>query len=151
MLLALDQFVFGMDTLAFQELQRQTQWKHKTTSRVGARDARQFVGPGEDTITLTGVLAPELTGKLSSLQDLRKMADAGAAYAMVDGAGTVYGAFVIEGLNEGQSLHYADGTPRRVEFTLNLARTDDDKVGTMSSGGGPIGDISDGSDFAGYA
>jgi phage protein U len=151
MLLALDQFVFGMETLAFQELQRQTQWKHRTTSRVGARDARQFMGPGEDTITLTGVLAPELTGKLSSLQDLRKMADAGAAYAMVDGAGTVYGAFVIEGLNEGQSLHYADGTPRRVEFTLSLARTDDDKVATVSSGAGPIGDIRDGSDFAGYA
>ena len=151
MLLALDQFVFGMDTLAFQELQRQTQWKHRTTSRVGARDARQYMGPGEDTITLTGVLAPELTGKLSSLQDLRKMADAGAAYAMVDGAGTVYGAFVIEGLNEGQSLHYADGTPRRVEFTLSLARTDDDKATTVSSGAGPIGDIADGSDFAGYA
>jgi phage protein U len=151
MLLALDQFVFGMDTLAFQELQRQTQWKHRTTSRVGARDARQYMGPGEDTITLTGVLAPELTGKLSSLQDLRKMADAGAAYAMVDGAGTVYGAFVIEGLNEGQSLHYADGTPRRVEFTLSLARTDEDKAITVSSGAGPIGYIGDGSDFAGYA
>lgn len=151
MLLALDQFVFGMDTLAFHELQRQTQWKHRTTSRVGARDARQYMGPGEDTVTLTGVLAPELTGNLASLLDLRKMADIGAAYAMVDGAGTVYGAFVIESLNEGQTLHYADGTPRRVEFTLSLARDDDDNATSVSSDAGPIGDISDGSDFASYA
>lgn len=151
MLMALDQFVFGLETLAFQELQRQTQWKHRTTSRVGARDARQFTGPGEDTITLTGLLTPELTGTLSSLQDLRQMADAGGAYAMVDGAGTVYGAYVIEGLNEGQSLHYSDGTPRRVEFTLTLARTDDDKAGSISDGPGAVSDISDGSDYSGYA
>lgn len=151
MLLALDQFVFGMDTVNFQELQRQSQWKHRNTSRIGARDARQFTGPGDDTITITGVLIPELAGKLSSLQELRKMADAGAAYALVDGAGAVYGAFLIEGLNEGQSLHDAKGTPRRVEFTLSLTRTDDDKATSMSSPAGRIGDVGDGSDFAGYA
>lgn len=151
MLMALGQFVFGMETLAYQELQRQTQWKHRGNVRIGARDARQFLGPGDDTITLTGVLAPELTGKLDSLEELRKMGDAGAAYAMVDGAGNVYGAFLIEGMNEGQSLHYQDGTPRRVEFTINLTRTDDDKATSTSSRGEYMGDISTGADYGGYA
>lgn len=132
MLMSLDQFVFGLPTLAYQELQRQTQWKHRNTSRVGARDARQFLGPGDDTITLTGVLAPELTGTLVSLKDLRAMADTGEAYAMVDGAGQVYGAFVIESMNETQTLFFADGTPRRIDFTISLTRVDDNRVATFN-------------------
>lgn len=151
MLMALDQFIFGMETVNFHELQRQTQWKHRNSSRVGARDARQYTGPGDDTITITGVLVPELAGKLSSLQELRKMADAGAAYALVDGAGSVYGAFLIEGISENQSYHDVQGRPRKVEFTLSLTRTDDDKASSISSAAGPIGDVADGSDFAGYA
>ncbi len=126
MLMALDQFVFSLATLAYTELQRQTAWKHRTSSRVGARDARQFVGPGEDSISLQGLLAPEVTGTLASLDELRAMADAGDAYVMVDGAGKVYGAFVIESINENQSFHSQDGTPRRIEFTIALNRVDDE-------------------------
>jgi phage protein U len=125
MLASLGQFVFGLPTLAYQELQRRTAWKHPTTSRVGARDASQYAGPGEDTITLTGLLAPQLTGTLASLVELRAMADTGHAYVLVDGAGRVYGAYVIESIDEGQSMHQADGVPRRVEFTINLRRTED--------------------------
>ncbi|ORC46129.1 oxidoreductase [Burkholderia sp. A27] len=133
MMMSLGQFVFSLSTLAYQELQRRTSWKHASTSRVGGRNARQFTGPGDDTITLTGWFAPDQgIGKLSSLTELRTMADEGDAYALVDGTGTVYGAFVIEGLDEGQSLHQKDGTPRRVEFTLNLTRVDDGLVKTKT-------------------
>lgn len=150
MLMALGQFVFGMDTLAFQELQRQTRWKHSAAPRVGARDAHQFLGPGEDTITLSGVLAPELTGTLASLKDLRTMGDTGEAYALVDGAGTVYGAFLIEGMDEGQTLHHPDGTPRRVDFTLNLTRTDDNRAAPAPRGRA-VSELGTGQDFGGYA
>jgi phage protein U len=133
MMMSLGQFVFSLSTLAYQELQRRTSWKHASTSRVGGRNARQFTGPGDDTITLTGWFAPDQgIGKLASLTELRTMADEGDAYALVDGTGTVYGAFVIEGLDEGQSLHQKDGTPRRVEFTLNLTRVDDGLVKTKT-------------------
>jgi len=133
MMMSLGQFVFSLSTLAYQELQRRTSWKHASTSRVGGRNARQFTGQGDDTITLTGWFAPDQgIGKLASLTELRTMADEGDAYALVDGTGTVYGAFVIEGLDEGQSLHQKDGTPRRVEFTLNLTRVDDGLVKTKT-------------------
>jgi phage protein U len=139
MLLSLDQFVFGMGTAAFHELQRRTNWKHPTTARVGGRPARQFTGQGDDTITLTGLLAPDQIGKLAALVTLRDMADAGDAYVLVDGAGRVYGAFVIEGMNEGQTLHMKDGTPRRIEFTIDLARVDD---GLLKKRTGPKKDAS---------
>lgn len=133
MMMALGQFVFSLPTLAYQELQRRTNWKHRNTSRVGGRDARQYTGQGDDAITLTGWFAPSQgIGKLSSLTELRNMGDDGDAYALVDGAGNVYGAFVIEGLDEGQTLHQKDGTPRRVEFTLSLMRVDDGLVKTKT-------------------
>lgn len=133
MMMSLDQFVFGLDTLAYQELQRQTQWKHRNVSRVGARDARQFVGPGEDTITLNGMLAPELTGSLDSLDELRTMADTGDSYVLVDGTGLVFGAFVIESMSESQTFHDDEGVPRRVEFTINMTRVDDALVSSQDS------------------
>ncbi len=125
MMLALDQFVFGMDTLPFQELQRQTQWKHRGNSRVGARDARQFLGPGDDQVTINGVLVPQITGRADSLQELRAMADQGDAYVLVDATGLVHGAFVIEAVNHSEAGHTRDGEARRIEFTIGLVRVDD--------------------------
>ncbi|WP_266126268.1 phage tail protein [Acinetobacter bereziniae] len=35
-----------------QEFQRQTEWRHASSSRIGAQPPRQFVGRGDDAITL---------------------------------------------------------------------------------------------------
>ncbi|WP_313473937.1 phage tail protein [Stutzerimonas kunmingensis] len=135
MMMALGMFVFGLDTLAYQELQRQTDWRHPSTSRIGARPARQFIGPGEDAITLPGVLLAELAGDQASLDELREMADTGKAYALVEGTGKVYGQFVIESLSEGRTLFFRDGAARRIEFTLVLKRVDDDRVDPIGAAG----------------
>jgi phage protein U len=132
MLMGLGQFVFDMNTLAFQQLQRKTQWKHRANSRVGARDARQFTGLGDDTFTISGVLAPELTGTLSSLDELRAMGDTGDAYVLIDGAGTVYGAYLIEDLSADGTHIGMDGQPRRVDFSISLTRQDDDQASSMA-------------------
>ncbi|MDR6469541.1 phage protein U [Paraburkholderia graminis] len=133
MMMSLGQFVFSLSTLAYQELQRRTSWKHPSTSRVGGRNARQYTGQGDDTITLTGWFAPDQgIGNLSSLTELRAMGDEGDAYVLVDGTGTVFGAFLLEGVDEGQSLHQKDGTPRRIDFTINLTRVDDGLVKTKT-------------------
>jgi len=125
MMMALGRFVFSLATLAYQALQHQSTWRHPTTARIGARPATQFIGPGEDTITLTGLLAPEVTGQRVSLRLLRDMAHTGKAYVLVDGAGVVYGSFVIEALTEQQTLFYPNGVPRRIEFTINLKRVEE--------------------------
>lgn len=138
MLMALGQFVFGLDTLAYEELRRSTSWRHASSSRVGARPARQFVGVGDDTIALSGWLAPELCGSYASVAALRAMGDSGKAFALVGGTGEVFGQYVIESLAETGSLHARDGTPMRVAFDLQLTRVDDDKGGsrvTVDDGG----------------
>lgn len=128
MMMALGQFVFSIATLAYQELQRQTTWRHPSNSRVGARPARQFTGPGDDTMRLSGLLAPEVTGSTVALDDLRAMADQGLAWPLVDGSGVVYGQFVVEGLDETRTVFFADGTARRIDFNLQLARVDDERT-----------------------
>jgi phage protein U len=128
MMMSLDQFVFSLKTAPFKELQRQRNWKHRTSSRVGSRDASQFTGAGDDTITLNGLVAPETIGSIASLNELATMGDTGDAYVLVDGIGNVYGAFIIDGLNETQTYHTAEGIPRRIEFSLTLKRVDDDML-----------------------
>ena len=124
MMMSLDQFVFSLPTLAYQEFQRQQEWKHPATSRVGERDAHQYLGEGDDTITLSGWIAPELTGDITSLDDLRDMASRGEAYVLVEGTGRIFGEFIITQLTEGRTLFYTDGMPRRIEFSVSLKRVD---------------------------
>lgn len=125
-MLCLGLFVFSLNTLAYQELQRRTAWKHPTQGIVGGRDASQYLGPGEDTITLSGSLVPEFAGQPASLDELRRMANTGQAWVLVEGSGTVYGAYVILDLQETKTLFYVDGTPRKIEFSLSLRRVDQD-------------------------
>lgn len=126
MLLALGMFVFGMDSLVYNQIQRRRGWRHPTNDRVGARPAGQFAGPGDDVITLPGVLAPGLTGRREALDELAAMADAGEAYTLVDGDGEHFGAYVITDLDETRRHITIDSQPRVIDFTLTLKRMDDD-------------------------
>lgn len=127
--MSLGQFVFGLQSLPYDELKRTTGWRHPSNSRVGARAGRQFVGVGDDTITISGWIAPELTGTYASVAELRAMGDSGQPFALVAGTGEVFGQFVIENLSETGTLHNGDGTPRRIAFDLQLTRVDDDQGG----------------------
>lgn len=141
MMMALGLFVFGMHTVAYQELQRQTDWRHPSTSRVGTNPARQFLGRGDDTITLPGVLVSGLTGTQISLDTLRSMADTGKAWTLIEGTGRVYGIYVIESISETRSYFFKDGAARRIEFTLTLQRVDDsdlDVLGGILNAGGNL-------------
>jgi uncharacterized protein len=125
MLMCLGQFVFSLTTIAHQELQRKTKWRHARTNRVGARAASQFLGPGEDTITLPGVILPEF-GSRVSLDEIHTMADTGEAFVLVDGNGRSYGRYVITDKDETGSVLDQIGRPQRIEFTITLERVDED-------------------------
>lgn len=133
MMLALGMFIFSLPTLAYQQLQRQTDWRHAANSRISAQPALQFLGRGADDITLPGVLLPELAGSMMSLDEIRAMANTGKAWALVEGTGRVYGLFVIESLSETRSVFFQDGTARRIEFSLTLKRVDDGRVDLMGA------------------
>ncbi|WP_438307575.1 phage tail protein [Pseudomonas guariconensis] len=133
MMMALGVFIFGLPTLAYQELQRSTEWRHGSTSRIGTNPASQFMGRGEDTISLPGTMLPGLAGSPISLDVLRKMADTGKAWPLIGGTGRIYGIWVITSISETQQIFFEDGTPRRYEFTISLKRIDDGRLDMLGS------------------
>jgi len=138
MMMILGMFVFSLPTLAYQELQRKTQWKYASNGRIGRRDAKQFTGPGDDTITLSGWVAPELTGSLYSFDALRLMADTGKSWILIQGTGRIYGAYVITDLAETRTVLDGSGDAAKVEFSITLERSDDNVPALIG-----LGDISE--------
>lgn len=122
MLAALGMFVFEMDSAPFEELSRRRGWRHGRTDRFGAMPASQFLGPGDDQVTLSGRLAPELAGDYSAIDRLVAMAGTGEAFPLGDGAGRIHGQFVIESIDETHRHLIEDGRPRLVDFTITLTR-----------------------------
>lgn len=93
------------------------------------------LGPDNDSLTLSGVLLPEVTGGRLSLLALEQMAELGKAWPLIQGSGTIYGMFVIESLSQTKTEFFASGMPRRIEFTITLKRVDEslsDMFGSLS-------------------
>lgn len=123
--MSLGTFVFAIDTLLFDEVSRRRNWRHSKSQRIGARDANQFVGPGEDEVSLSGQAVAELQDGEASLDQLASMADQGGIWPLVDGSGNVWGSYVIVALDERSRLFYPNGKARQIEFGLDLSRVDD--------------------------
>ena len=121
-LAALGLFIFEFATWPFEEMTRDADWGHASAPRVGARDALQFTGPGDERVSIAGKLAPEVAGSFSAIETLRAMADEGDEYQFVLGTGDVWGGFVITRLSEQRKAMLVDGTPRLIDFTMDLKR-----------------------------
>ena len=121
-MLSLGPYQFGLNTAAFQELNRSTEWRWPGQDVFEGVPALQFTGYGKDTITLPGVIFPEYWGGTGQLDTLRALADQGRPHILIDGRGNVWGEYVITGVQERQSLFAARGVALRQEFTLTLER-----------------------------
>ncbi|AXE32249.1 oxidoreductase [Chromobacterium phragmitis] len=132
-MMALGLFVFMLDTVPYQQLQQQLKWRLPSNSRVGQRPAYQFAGPDEETITLTGVLMPEITGGDTTLALLRLMADQGKSWPLIEGTGNIYGFYAVESIDTTRGDFFSDGKARRIEFTIALKRTDSSLIDTLGA------------------
>ncbi|MDO6525427.1 phage tail protein [Motilimonas sp. 1_MG-2023] len=125
MMMTLGFFVFSRQTLPYQTEQDDKQYRHAANSRIGTRPSYQFLGVGEQTKQLAGVLLPEITGGEPSLKQLEEMAETGKAYPLLDGPGRLHGMFVINGISTTKAELFSDGAARRIEFSVQLTRIDD--------------------------
>ncbi|MFJ5321090.1 phage tail protein [Pectobacterium parvum] len=124
MMLTLGLFVFQLQTLPYQNMQRNVDYRWPSNSRVGQRPALQFLGIEDEKITLSGELLPEITGGTLSLLMLETMADQGRAWPLIEGSGTIYGVFVVNNISQTKTDFFTDGRARRIEFTITLTRVD---------------------------
>jgi phage protein U len=126
-LLTLGLFVFGMDTAAYDKLRHQVEWRHGKSERHQARDASQFLGPGEEAIEISGVLVPEIAGSYAAFERIVEMGDTGEDQPLLDGTGKVFGHFRIVRFEREHLTVMGGGLPRAVGFTLQLERAADTK------------------------
>lgn len=132
-LMTLGWFPFSLKTAPYQQLKRQTQQRWASNQRVGEAPAYQHLGAGDDVITLSGTLVPELTGGPSNLDVLRSMMAGGKAWIMVSGEGVVMGRWFIENIDEDQSNFLSNGAARKIEFSLTLKRDQDQQIAQLGN------------------
>lgn len=121
-MMQLGSFQFGINTAAYQELRRRSEYNWASQDRFGKLPALQYTGPAGDSITLTGVIYPEWRGGNGRLDELRALAAQGRPQTLIDGAGRLMGSWVIESVEESQSTFAAAGMPRKQEFTLQIRK-----------------------------
>jgi hypothetical protein len=119
-MMGLGEYRFGLSTAAYQELSRTTSWRWPTVERIGARPASQFVGPGEDSVTMNGIIYPHFRGGLKQIEAMRAEADKGKPLNLVDGTGQLWGQYVITEVREGQATFFSNGAPRSQTFDITL-------------------------------
>lgn len=129
MILSLGQFVFNVDTMTFNEIQRSRSWSYGSNSIAQGRDQHQFTGAGEETITIPFMIYQSHGfGDRQSIDDLSEMADSGSGYVLIDGSGYIYGVFSITSLDETRSHITNIGVARKIDGTMKLMRVDDDRI-----------------------
>ena len=126
MMMVFGLFVFELRTLPYQQLQLSRNWRQVKNDRVGRSAKWQYVGAGENQLTLDGLLYPEITGGNLSLGAVSTMAYTGLAWPLIDGVGSIYGMYVITGLQETHQEFDRYGKSKKIEFTLSLQRVDED-------------------------
>ncbi|OCG35524.1 MULTISPECIES: phage tail protein [unclassified Gilliamella] len=117
-------FVFSLKTIPYQTAEENKDWRFPANSRVNQRSALQFIGRDNETITLSGVLYPELTGGRLSLAVLERMADLGYSWPLIEGTSIPLGFFVMTNLKKTKTEFFKDGAPRKIEFTISLTKVD---------------------------
>jgi uncharacterized protein len=123
-LLAIGMFVFGVPRLAYSELRRRAEWRWAEAPRFGERDAAQFLGPGLESISLSGLLVPEIAGDFTDIERLREMAATGEVWPVVLGTGEVLGEFRIDSIDDNWGSILPGGRARATGFDIMLTRMD---------------------------
>lgn len=126
MMMIYGMFVFMRTTAPYQSLEQNGEFRHVKNDRVNKSAKWQYIGAGENTITLTGLLYPEITGGDTSLTALWTMAYAGKAWPLIEGTGMIYGMYAVKSIRVNRTEFLPDGKAQKIEFTLSLQLQSED-------------------------
>lgn len=124
-MMTLGGFQFGVSTAAYQELKRTTEYLWPSQQLFGSAPAVQYVGKGDESISLPGVIYPEWNGGTGQVEAMRALAERKQPLLMIDGRGNVLGNWVIERVEESQAVFAQAGVARKQDFTISLKKFSD--------------------------
>lgn len=119
-------YYFNLDTAAFEELTRSSEFRWASQERLARRPAQQAIGMGAERITLKGSIYPGFKGGLKQLDTLRSMGARLQPLGLTTGYGEVLGNWCLKNIEEEQSAFLQGGIPRKQSFTLEFVRYGDD-------------------------
>jgi phage protein U len=122
-ILVLGRYRFSIDTAAPSSVSRSDVWRHQSQDPVGNDPIYQFMGPGETTITLPGVIYPHYGAGLQQINTLRDEADLGEPMQFITGYGENLGKWVITAVQEDREK-LLGAMPRKISFTISLTRVE---------------------------
>lgn len=113
-----------LDTRPFsvEEVQRTSSVDFAEKPVIGGMTAREFMGEGDDKITLSGQLLPFKTGGLTELELARRLMLAGQQLPVLRGDGVRLGWFTIDKISEGHKELMRDGVGFFIRHSLELSR-----------------------------
>lgn len=123
-MMQLGAYQFSIDTAAYQSLERVTEYRWAAQTRIGAQAALQFVGLGNDEITLQGVIYPHFRGGLDQITLMRAQGSLGFPLPLIAGTGRPLGIWVMKSVAEGQRVFAEGGVPLRQDFSIRIRRYD---------------------------
>lgn len=138
-----------VETPGYETLQRDTSFTWIPQGRLNAPLAMQFTGPGQDTIVIEGRLFPEFFGGIRTLAALRTAGAQGKPLPLIryfpavdeeTGAiqqgiqAEVIGDFVIVRVRSQDKHIGSSGSPRMVEFALELQAYGNDSALASATG-----------------
>lgn len=144
-LFQLGDFQFDLRNGAPQSVDWNDAYRWEQQDRLLREPANQWLGVGTREVTFEGVLFPGFSGRQTTVQMLRTMAERGEPYMLTDGRGRVYGRWCIKALREGKAVFMDNGDARRITFTMALVRYGEDTPGQAAS---PLSIIPGASTFA---
>jgi phage protein U len=130
-LLMLGDFYFMVGTLAHQNLKRSNAYRWASQERILAAPVKQFVGVGDEKISLDGYLLPHYTGGADALEAVRATAKLGEPLPLIDHYGMIYGRYCIETIEETGSELDIHGQARRIDFSVALSAYGENAIETV--------------------
>ncbi|HEV7293119.1 MAG TPA: phage tail protein [Devosia sp.] len=91
-------------------------------SLIGTLPGREFMGEGDDKITLSGQLLPFKTGGLTELDMAHEFRRSGQRLPVMRGDGKMYGWFAIESVEESHSELMRNGVGFVVKHSISLIK-----------------------------
>ena len=122
-LLALGPVVFAAETLPVAATRRGSRYRWASHRPIGSPPRREFVGVGDDELTVHVALGQGL-GQRLAVDALRLLASRGEPHVLADTTGRIYGWWCVAEVRERSRRFDVDFQPRRSTVAVGLLRSD---------------------------
>lgn len=124
-------FPFALESLPYESFDKKVGYKWASNPRVGARDAWQFLGVGDEEVTLSGKLLPSVTGGRNVLEILRLQAFYGQGFPLIERTGRIHGNYICLNADEIARQFEHNGAPHIIDFSIKFKRVDNELMSAL--------------------